>query len=413
MTDKLSLPKDKIKVLLTENINDSAVSYFEAQGYGSLERLTKAIEKEELAEKLEDVHILGIRSRTQLTAEALGAAKKLMAVGCFSIGTNQVDLAAAKVAGIPVFNAPYSNTRSVAELVLAEIVMLFRGIPEKSWVAHEGGWLKSAIGSYEVRGKTLGVIGYGHIGSQVSVLAEAFGMKVVFYDVLDKLVLGNAQPCDSLEQLLKSADAVTLHVPSTPETANMIGGEQLALMKPGALLVNASRGNVVDIEALAEALSAGRVAGAALDVFPKEPKGKDDEFLSPLRGMKNVILTPHIGGSTEEAQANIGREVAEKLVKFSDNGSTVGAVNFPEADLPRQAQGLTRFVHIHRNIPGVISGINEVFGHRDINIIGQYLRTDPEMGYVVVDVDAPIEAGMGIRKALAAIDGTVRVRFLL
>ncbi|MEM8784504.1 MAG: phosphoglycerate dehydrogenase [Pseudomonadota bacterium] len=412
MAEKLSLPKDRIKVLLTENINDSAVDVFTRQGYSAVERLKGALDGAELAEKVADVHLLGIRSRTELSPQALAAAKKLIAVGCFSIGTNQVDLGAARLAGIPVFNAPYSNTRSVAELVLAEIIMLFRGIPEKNWSAHEGGWLKSAIGSYEVRGKTLGVVGYGHIGSQVSVLAESLGLRVLYYDVIDKLALGNARGISSLDDLLRESDAVTLHVPATAQTAGLIGADEIAKMKRGAILLNASRGNVVDIEALAAALATGHLAGAAIDVFPAEPRAKDDEFVSPLRGLRNVILTPHIGGSTEEAQANIGVEVADKLVRFSDNGSTLGAVNFPEADLPVKRQGLTRFVHIHRNIPGVISAIAEVFSTRSINLVAQYLQTDPEIGYVVVDVDAPIEQGMGIRRALEAIDGTVRVRFL-
>ena len=409
---KLSLPKDRIKVLLLENVHANAVDLFRRDGYTTVSHLKGALSGDALAEALADVHILGIRSRSQVSREVLAAADKLMAIGCFSIGTDQVDLAAAKTRGVPVFNAPYSNTRSVAELVLAEIICLFRGTFAKSWNAHEGGWQKSAEGSHEVRGKTLGIVGYGHIGSQLSVLAEALGLRVIYYDIVEKLAIGNAQPVHALDDLLRAADVVSLHVPSSPLTRDMIGAREIGLMKPGAHLINAARGEVVDIDALADALTGGHLAGAAVDVFPKEPRGGGDVFDSPLRGLRNVILTPHVGGSTEEAQANIGTEVAEKLVKYSDNGSTTGAVNFVEVALPEH-EGVSRFLHIHKNVPGVLSAINEIFSSRGINIAGEYLRTDGEIGYVVVDVNEEIEAGMGIRRALEAIPGTIRTRFLM
>jgi D-3-phosphoglycerate dehydrogenase len=407
------MSKDKIKVLLLENIHDNAVGYFERNGYATVERLKGALDAEALKAKIADVHMIGIRSRTRLTAEVLEHAGKLMAIGCFCIGTNQVDLAAAKAQGIPVFNAPYSNTRSVAELVLGEIIMLARRIPEKTWSTHDGGWLKTAEGAVEVRGKTLGIIGYGHIGTQLSILAESIGMRVVFHDIVEKLALGNAQSRPTLDAVLAESDFVTFHVPATAETRNMVTAEVIARMKPGSVLINAARGNVVDIDALAAALRSGHLAGAAIDVFPKEPAAAGDEFQSPLRGMRNVILTPHIGGSTLEAQANIGTEVAEKLVKYSDNGSTLGSVNFPEVQLPVMAGVGSRFMHIHRDVPGVLSHINEVFSKRGMNITGQYLRTDGEVGYVVVDVREAVEEGLGVRQELAEIDGTLRTRFLL
>jgi D-3-phosphoglycerate dehydrogenase len=321
-----------------------------------------------------------------------------------------VDLKAARKQGIPVFNAPYSNTRSVAELVIGDIIMLMRGIFEKSTLVHGGGWMKSAKDSYEIRGKTLGIVGYGHIGTQVSILAEAMGMKVVFYDIVRKLALGNAQPCDSLEELLKISDVVTLHVPDTPQTRNMIGTEQLKAMKKGAHLINLARGKVVDIDALVAALESRHILGAALDVFPKEPSGEGDEFVSPLRGMPNVILTPHIGGSTMEAQANIGTEVAQKLIEYSDNGSTIGAVNFPQVALPVH-DGATRFLHLHRNVPGVLRKINDVFSGRNLNIAAQYLQTDPELGYVVIDADGDVDEAE-VLNDLKGIDGTLKTRFL-
>jgi D-3-phosphoglycerate dehydrogenase len=409
--EKLSLSKDKIRILLLEGVHRNAVASFKAAGYRNVELLPGALDAGQLKRRIADAHMIGIRSRTRLTKEVLEAAEKLFCIGCFCIGTNQVALDVAKKRGIPVFNAPYSNTRSVAELVIGEIIMLFRRIPERSTAAHAGLWQKTAAGAHEIRGKILGIVGYGHIGSQLSVLAEAVGMQVRYYDIEDKLPLGNARPCANLKELLAASDVVSLHVPATPQTKNMIGAKEIALMRKGGFLINASRGNVVVIEPLARALAEGHLAGAAIDVFPTEPATNEDEFVSPLRGLPNVILTPHIGGSTHEAQANIGTEVADKLVKYSDNGSTLGAVNFVEVSLPVQA-GVTRFLHIHRNVPGVLAHINEVFSSRDLNIAGQYLRTDGEIGYVVVDVQGRLKAGMGLRRDLAAIDGTIRVRFL-
>ncbi|MEI8396456.1 MAG: phosphoglycerate dehydrogenase [Rhodospirillaceae bacterium] len=409
---KLSLSKDKISILLLEGIHDSAVELLRSRGYSNIESLPKALDDAELIDKISRAHIVGIRSRTQLTEAVLGAAGRLFSIGCFCIGTNQVDLGAARRAGIPVFNAPHSNTRSVAEMVLAEIVMLLRGLHERSLAVHRGQWPKSAKDSYEMRGKTLGLVGYGHIGSQLSVLAEAMGMQVRFYDIVRKLALGNARPCHTLDELLQVSDVVSLHVPDTAATRGMIGKAQLRMMKPRSYLVNASRGTVVDIEALAQALRSKHLLGAAIDVFPEEPAGTDDEFQSPLRGMDNVILTPHIGGSTLEAQANIGLEVADKLIEYSDNGSTIGAVNFPPVALPAREHGAgTRFLHIHRNVPGVLKRINELFAARDTNISAQYLQTDPEVGYVVVDVDGAIDDD-AVREDLRRIDGTIRVRFL-
>ena len=350
---KLSLPKGKIKVLLLENVHSSAVDLFQRHGYHQIEQIGDALDESELKSRIADVHMIGIRSRTQITEPVLSAAEKLMVIGCFCIGTNQVETTAAKMRGIPVFNAPYSNTRSVAELVLSEAIMLLRGVPEKSWLAHDGQWQKMAMGSHEIRGKTLGIVGYGHIGTQLSILAEALGMRVVFYDIVEKLALGNATPTRDLKDLLAVSDVVSLHVPATEITAGMMDERALRAMKKGAFLINASRGNVVDIDALASCLKEGYLGGAAIDVFPKEPTSPGEPFESPLRGLKNVILTPHIGGSTIEAQANIGSEVADKLVKYSDNGSTVGSVNFVEVALPPQ-QDAIRFMHIHRDVPGVL-----------------------------------------------------------
>lgn len=408
---RLSVPKDRIRIVLLEGVHPSACDVLRAHGYQNVELLAGALDGEALKARLAEAHVLGIRSRTRLTAPLLAAAERLFCIGCFCIGTNQVDLAAAKRKGIPVFNAPYSNTRSVAELVIGEIIMLARRVPEKAAQAACGLWRKDVAGAREIRGKTLGIVGYGHIGSQVSVLAEALGMHVRFFDIVDKLALGNAQPCPSLDALLAEADTVTLHVPATPATRGMIGAAELKRMKPGAVLINAARGDVVDVEALAAALRSGHIGGAAVDVFPTEPAGESDPFASPLQGIANVILTPHIGGSTEEAQASIGREVAEKLVRYSDNGSTVGAVNFVEVSLPVQA-GTTRFLHIHRNVPGVLAAVNRVFSSRGLNIAGQYLRTDADMGYVVSDIGGELVEGMGVRRALGEIEGTIRVRFL-
>ncbi len=408
---RLSVPKDRIRIVLTEGIHDTAVEAFAAAGYTSVERVAGAPTGEALARVVADAHVIGIRSNTKLTAGVIGRAERLFAIGCFCIGTNQVDLAAAKLAGIPVFNAPYSNTRSVAELVLGEIILLLRRIPEKQRLIDAGRWQKTADGAREIRGRTLGIVGYGHIGSQLSILAEALGMHVRYYDVVEKLALGNARPCASLDDLLAVADVVSLHVPGTAETRGMIGVAEIGRMRPGAFLINAARGDVVDVDALAAAIASGHLAGAAVDVFPSEPKSAAEPFDSPLRGLANVILTPHVGGSTEEAQAGIGTEVAEKLVKYSDNGSTIGAVNFVEVALPVQ-RGVTRFLHIHRNVPGVLAKVNDVFSARRLNIAAQYLRTEAEIGYVVSDIDAVLEEGMGIRRDLAAIDGTIRVRFL-
>ena len=408
---KTSFPKSDIRVLLLEGVSQTAVETFRAAGYSQIEFHEKSLPEDELKARIAEAHIVGIRSRSYLTAEVLAEAKRLIAVGCFCIGTNQVDLEAAELAGIPVFNAPYSNTRSVAELVVAQAVLLMRGIPEKNAQCHRGGWSKSAAGSHEVRGKTLGIIGYGHIGTQVGVLAEAMGMNVVFHDIETKLSLGNARPAQGLDDLLARADVVTLHVPETASTKNMFGAAQIAAMKRGAHLINASRGTVVDIDALAAALESGHVGGAAVDVFPVEPKGNADPFVSPLTKFDNVILTPHIGGSTLEAQENIGVEVAAKLVRYSDNGSTLSSVNFPEVTLPGHEDSL-RLLHIHRNVPGVLSKINEIFSRHALNIDGQFLRTDPKVGYVVIDVAADEAQAAVLREELAAIPGTLRTRVL-
>ena len=406
---KHSLDKDKIKILLLEGVHQSAVDVLERAGYTNIEYHKASLGDEALLESIKDAHFVGLRSRTQLTAEVLKRAEKLIAIGCFCIGTNQVDLATAESLGIPVFNAPFSNTRSVAELVIGEIIMLMRGIPERNAIAHRGGWMKTAAGSYEVRGKTLGVIGYGHIGTQLGILAETLGMRVVFFDVEDKLPLGNALQIHSMEQLLAQADVVSLHVPETPQTKNMIGAAEFAAMRKGSIFINASRGTVVDIDALAIALKERHLAGAAIDVFPIEPQSNDDEFITPLRGLDNVLLTPHIGGSTAEAQENIGIEVAGKLAKYSDNGSTVSAVNFPEVSLPMH-KSTSRLLHIHQNRPGVLIKINQAFSEKGINIAAQYLQTTAEIGYVVMEVDTN-QAEEALVE-LKAIEGTLRTRVL-
>ena len=407
-----SLDKGKIKILLLEGVHPTAVEAFKKDGYSHIEYHPKSLPKPDLIEALSDAYFIGIRSATQLTAEVIDSADKLMGIGCFCIGTNQVDLEAAQQRGIPVFNAPFSNTRSVAELVLAETILLTRGIPYRNALAHRGGWLKTAAGSQEVRGKTLGIVGYGHIGTQVGVLAESLGMKVLFYDIETKLALGNAHPVSALDVLLEAADVVTLHVPETPQTQNMIGAAQLARMKKGSKLINAARGTVVDIDALAAALESKHLSGAAIDVFPVEPKTEGEEFLSPLRGMDNVILTPHVGGSTEEAQQNIGVEVAEKLIKYSNNGSTLTAVNFPEVSLPEHP-GKHRLLHTHHNRPGVLSAVNAVFSKQKINITGQYLQTNAQIGYVVIDVETETrEASLDVKRALEKVAGTIRTRIL-
>ncbi|MEM6707737.1 MAG: phosphoglycerate dehydrogenase [Pseudomonadota bacterium] len=407
--DATSLAKNKIRVLLLEGIHQSAVDAFAAAGYSNLERRPGALQGNDLAAALADVHILGIRSRSQLTNAIINQAPKLFAVGCFCIGTNQVNLDAARGRGVPVFNAPYSNTRSVAELVLAEAILLLRGVPRRSMQMHRNEWQKSANNAFEVRGKTLGVVGYGNIGAQLGVLAESLGMRVLFYDVIKKLKLGNAQQVDTLPELLAAADVVSLHVPATPQTANMIGAAELAHMKPSAVLLNASRGNVIDIDALAAALRGDALLGAAIDVFPEEPKSNEDPFASPLVGLDNVILTPHIGGSTVEAQASIGSEVADKLVRYSDNGSTVSAVNFPQVALPEHP-GQHRLLHVHENQPGVMNNINRVFSEEGLNIAAQYLQTQENVGYVVMDIESE-DSDRGL-EALRSVPGTIRTRVL-
>ncbi len=409
---KTSLDKSRIKILLLEGVHASAVEAFQVDGYTNIESHAKALAEPQLLEAVSDAYFVGIRSATQLSAKVFEHAPRLIGVGCFCIGTNQVDLDAAQERGVPVFNAPFSNTRSVAELVLAEIILLLRGIPQRNTIAHLGGWVKTATGSHEARGKCLGIVGYGHIGTQVGVLAEALGMRVVFHDIETKLALGNAQPVPSLDLLLEVADVVTLHVPETPQTWRMIGADQLARMKPGARLINAARGTVVDIDALTPALESKHLAGAAVDVFPSEPKANDEEFISPLRRFDNVLLTPHVGGSTEEAQQNIGLEVASKLIKYSNNGSTVSSVNFPEVALPEHP-GKHRLLHIHRNQPGVLSQINAIFSEQRINIAGQYLQTNPRIGYVVIDIDGGERTEtLQLKKRLDAVTGTIRTRVL-
>ena len=406
---KTSLDKSKIKFLLLEGVHQSAVDTLHEAGYTNIEYLNTALNEDELIEHIQDAHFVGLRSRTQLTRRVFENAPKLIAAGCFCIGTNQVDLKAAQEHGVAVFNAPYSNTRSVAELVVAEAILLLRNIPQKNFVCHRGGWDKSAAGSYEIRGKTLGLIGYGSIGSQTSVLAEGLGMNVCFYDVVAKLPLGNATQVRSLDELLSTADIISLHVPQTSSTKNMIGAREIGLMKKGAILINASRGTVVDIDALADAIKAGNLSGAAIDVFPEEPKANGEEFVSPLRGLDNVILTPHIGGSTMEAQANIGVEVAEKLIKYSDNGTTITSVNFPEVALPGHPDA-HRLLHVHANVPGVLSAVNKIFSDNKINISAQYLQTNDKVGYVVVDTNSPYnEVAL---EQLKSIEGTIRCRVL-
>ncbi|HVW83073.1 MAG TPA: phosphoglycerate dehydrogenase [Bryobacteraceae bacterium] len=406
-----SLDKSKIKILLLEGIDPGAQELFRADGYSEIEYHKKPLPEEKLLESIRDAYFVGIRSATHLTEKVFENAPKLVGVGCFCIGTNQVNLKAAQDRGIPVFNAPFSNTRSVAELVIAETVMLMRGIPWRNASTHRGEWAKTAAGSHEVRGKTLGIIGYGHIGTQVGVLAESMGLNVIYYDIESKLALGNARPVNSLGELLGNSDVVTLHVPETPQTRNMIGAAELARMKRGGRLINAARGTVIDIPALVEALDSGHVGAAALDVFPAEPKG-GDPFVSPLRGRDNVLLTPHIGGSTEEAQKSIGREVAEKLIKYSNNGSTLAAVNFPEVSLPEHA-GHHRLLHIHRNQPGVLSRINTIFSEEHINVAAQYLQTNPAIGYVVIDIETgQREETLNLKRRLDGVAGTIRTRIL-
>jgi len=408
---RLSLSKDKIKVLLLEGIHQSAVDLFQNAGYSNVTRLTKALDGDALREAMQGVHIVGIRSRTKLTEQVFADADRLMTVGCFSVGTNQVKLPAASARGIPVFNAPFSNTRSVAELTVGEIVMLLRRIPSRSHDCHNGGWDKSATNSFEVRGKTLGIVGYGNIGSQLSYLAEAMGMRVIFFDITDRLRHGNTEPTNALDELLAQSDVVSLHVPETPTTKNMMGAEQFAAMKKGSYFINNARGTCVDVDALADALKSGHLLGAAVDVFPREPAANGEKFVSPLQGLENVIITPHIGGSTEEAQERIGAEVARKLVDYSDIGSTVGAVNFPQVQLPPRPTG-SRFMHVHRNVPGVLRKLNDVFSSRDLNIASEFLQTDGDVGYVVIEADGALEVAEQVLEEIRAIEGTLRARLI-
>ena len=398
------------RALLLENIHPDASARLAKEGY-QVETVPRALSEDELVAAIRDVSLLGIRSGTQITERVLAAAPDLVAVGAFCIGVNQIDLAAASRRGVAVFNAPFSNTRSVAELVIGEIVMLLRRIFPRSVAAHQGGWDKSATGSREVRGRTLGIIGYGNIGSQLSTLAEAMGMRVIFFDRTDKLRHGNTEPVERLEELLAQSDVVSLHVPETPETAGMIGERELRLMKSGSFLINNSRGTVVDLDALARALRDEHIAGAAVDVFPVEPSSNSDRFKTPLQGLSNVILTPHIGGSTEEAQERIGGEVARKLVDYHVTGSTMGAVNFPEVQLHLRPTG-ARFSHVHRNVPGMLRRLNEVFLQRDVNIAAQYLETHGELGYVVLDADLAGQDSSELLQQIHALDGTIGARLV-
>jgi len=404
-----SLDKSKIKFLLLEGIHERAVEIIQSHGYSEVELLRRALTGPELSEALKGVHFLGIRSRSKVDAKVLEAADRLTAIGCFCIGTNQVDLQAAARSGVPVFNAPFSNTRSVAELALAEIIMLMRGIPRRNAAAHRGEWLKSAAKSHEIRGKTLGIIGYGHIGSQLGIMAESMGMNVVFYDIEHKLPLGNANHCSNLWELLRESHVVSLHVPETLQTMRMVNAEFLRGMRPGSYLINASRGQVVDIDALADSLECGHIDGAAIDVFPVEPGSNHDIFESRLRGMDSVLLTPHIGGSTLEAQENIALEVAGKLVKYSDNGTTRSAVNFPQVSLPDH-ENASRILHIHHNEPGVLQRINTVFSGRAVNIASQYLETYKDIGYVVMDIET--DNPLSLLEELREIPATIRARIL-
>lgn len=406
---KTSYPRERINILFLENISDRAVKTFRQQGYSQIERVNQALSEEELARRIRDIHILGIRSKTQITNKVLDGARKLQAIGCFCIGVNQVDLVSATRKGVAVFNAPYSNTRSVAELVIGASIMLIRKIIDKNKAAHEGFWLKESAGSYELRGKTIGIIGYGNIGSQVSVLAESLGMKVNFYDVETKLPLGNAVDKKTLKDLIGNSDIITLHVPENSQTRNLINRSTLKYFRKGSILINYARGEVVDLAALAKAIEDGQVGGAAVDVFPQEPEKNGDKFQSPLQRLPNVLLTPHIGGSTEEAQQNIGEDVSVKLLNFLEKGISFGSHTVPALALPPQ-EGSHRILHIHRNVPGVLSEINTALSDKKINILGQYLKTNEEIGYVVLDVDRQISTQA--MQLLKDIKETIKVRML-
>lgn len=411
MSDKknTSYPKEKINILLLENISDKAVKFFQDAGYANVKKIGGALSEDDLVRAVKDVHLLGIRSKTQITARVLEAAKKLQAIGCFCIGVNQVDLKSATQHGVTVFNAPYSNTRSVAELVIGLSVMLIRRIPDKNKAAHNGVWLKEAKGSYELRGKTFGIIGYGNIGTQVSIMAEALGMKVIYYDVVTKLPLGNASARKTLKEVVSQADIVSLHVPETNTTKNLINKNVLKNFKKGSILINYARGEVVDLDALSKSITDGQIAGAAIDVFPWEPEKNGDKFTSPLQNLPNVILTPHIGGSTEEAQENIGEDVSNKLFRFLEMGATTGSHTVPSLSLPPQ-EGTHRILHVHKNVPGVLSAINTQLSKNNINILAQYLKTNDEIGYVVLDVDRKLSETAF--RLLKEVKDTIKVRLL-
>jgi D-3-phosphoglycerate dehydrogenase / 2-oxoglutarate reductase len=404
-----SYPKEKINILFLENISEKAIQQFKQNGYTNVKKMSGALSEEELIKAVKDVHLLGIRSKTMITPKVLEAAKKLQAIGCFCIGVNQVNLSAATKAGIAVFNAPYSNTRSVAELVIGTAVMLIRRIPDKNKAAHEGIWMKEAKGSFELRGKTIGLIGYGNIGSQVSVLAEGLGMKVLFYDTETKLPLGNATAAKNMKEVLQQADIVSLHVPETSQTKNLINKTAIKQMKQGAILINYARGEVVDLKALANALQEEQLGGAAIDVFPWEPEKNGDRFETPLQGLKNVLLTPHIGGSTEEAQQNIGEDVSIKLFQYLERGITNGSHTVPAIALP-PIEGAHRILHTHHNVPGVLSAINTALSKNNINIVGQYLKTNDSIGYVVLDVDKKLSKQA--LELLREVKHTIKVRML-
>ncbi len=404
-----SYPKERINILFLENISDKAVQYFKQQGYANVKKIAGALSEEELIKEIKDVHLLGIRSKTQITPKVLEAAKKLQAIGCFCIGVNQVDLKTATKKGVVVFNAPYSNTRSVAELVIGISVMLIRKISDKNISAHQGIWMKEAKGSYELRGKTMGIIGYGNIGSQVSVLCEALGMKVLFYDTETKLPLGNAVAAKNMKEVLMNSDIISLHVPETAQTKNLINRNNIKLFKKGSILLNYARGEVVDLKALSEAIKEGVIAGAGIDVYPWEPEKNGDHFETPLQGLPNVILTPHIGGSTEEAQQNIGEDVSVKLFQYLERGITNGSHTVPAIGLP-PVDGAHRILHIHKNVPGVLSAINTALSKNNINIVGQYLKTNEEIGYVVLDVDKKLSKRAV--ELLKEVKETIKVRML-